>query len=279
MVSNSVSIQQYGLQLIVVVMLAVAGHAFVSVPTRVVYSSSLEQRGRHGRQANRFQPLAAGSVTDEISSEVQALFDNVEQKMIQSNGKVSVDVLEPILARIEATNTYDEPNRSQTYKGQWYTWYTNCPPPSNGQLGPFQGSSEQEIPLTGNSYDNILRLPPNSENSWLTVTLEGKWEDWNGILLDDDNNDDGSSSSGNNTNEEDWGAKYWKVTFLRLNFSLFGNKVFSQEFPPNVARVWRTTYLNDTTGTRIVRAGQTGRIDDEYVFYMKRTPRPTTSSS
>ena len=61
---------------------------------------------------------------------------------------------------------------------------SNAPPPSNGQLGPFQGSSEQAIATQGDSYKNILRLPPNSKDGeWLAVVLDGIWEDWDGIEI------------------------------------------------------------------------------------------------
>ena len=143
------------------------------------------------------------------------------------------------------------------------------------------GSSEQEIAMTGDSYKNILRLPPNSkDNEWLTVVLDGVWEDWDGQTLIDDEAPSALSTRQQQKKEatidtakdQDWGAKYWKVTFLRLNFNLFGNQLISKAFPDGVSRVWRTTYLDQNT--RIVRAGRTGQSDDEYVFYMKRSPRP-----
>lgn len=262
--------------LMILAWLTVSSHAFVSVPSTSGLIAPIGQPFPTPHQQHRFQRAiyaSSSTIGNNGSDQIQTLLNDAEERMIQSNGKIDINDLEPYIERIENVNAYSEPNRSPTYKGQWYTWYTNCPPPSNGQLGPFQGSSEQEIPSQGNSYDNILRLPPNSKDSWLSVTLEGIWEDWNGIMLDAD-----ESTDGNKVNDsQDWGANYWKVTFKRLNFRLFGNKVFTQDFPPNVARVWRTTYLDDETGTRIVRAGQTGRTDDEYVFYLKRTPRPTSS--
>lgn len=193
--------------------------------------------------------------------------------LITSKGQLAVETLEPLFTQIEAQSTYDEPNRASIYKETWHVWYTDCPPPSDGKLGPFQGSAEQDITPSGsNAYNNILRLPPNSgDNEWLTVVLRGIWEDWDGIELDSSNNDDASVST--LKKNEDWGSKFWKVTFLSLEFSLFGNLLKSIDFPPNTARVWRTTFLDETT--KIVRASKTGRKDDESVFYMKRTERPS----
>jgi hypothetical protein len=70
----------------------------------------------------------------------------------------------------------------------------------------------------------------------------------------------------------DWGACHWKVTFLQLQICLLGLPLFTKQFGPETSRVWRTTYLDDEI--RIVRAGKTGRIEDEVVFYTRRTPAP-----
>jgi hypothetical protein len=212
---------------------------------------------------------------------VEALKEEVEALLIQSNGEVAIETLEPMLERIEAKNTVQEPNRDPSFKGRWHVWYTNCPPPSNGRLGPFQGSAEQDISTSsegqqGDAYNNILRLPANSKDGqWLTVVLDGVWEEWDGNYLPDDDHDDGTTwvEAIGPQKDQDLGASFWKVTFLRLNFNLFGNLVFSKEFPARVARIWRSTYLDDDT--KIVRAGRTGRADDESVFYMKRSIRPT----
>jgi hypothetical protein len=207
---------------------------------------------------------AAGTAVETLKEEAEAL-------MIQSNGKVGIETLEPLLERIEAKNTVQEPNRDPGFKGRWHVWYTNCPPPSNGQLGPFQGSAEQDIAMEGDgeAYNNILRLPANcNDGQWLTVVLDGLWEEWDGNHLSA-----GTLVEAAPNKDQDWGARFWKVTFLRLNFNLFGNLVLSKEFPARVARVWRSTYLDDNT--KIVRAGRTGRADDESVFYMKRSIRPT----
>lgn len=175
---------------------------------------------------------------------------------------------EDLLCSLEELNAVNEPNRSPLFLGEWHVWYTNCPPPSNGQLGPFQGSAGQVIQDSSTrSYQNLLAVPPND---WLTATLEGLWEDWDGVYLD-------NAVSTQSLTNKDWGAAHWKVTFLRLKIALLGYTVFNKEFPPRTARVWRTTYLDDEI--RVVRAGKTGRREDEVVFYTKRTPKPTLATT
>lgn len=246
------------------------GTAFVLGPS---------SRGSRGLLESTYDTAFGLSSSLMIESSVERLMEDAESKIILSAGSVNIKELDPLLLSIERYNTFEEPNRSSMYKGKWHVWYSTAPPPSNGQLGPFMGSSEQEIAPTGDSYKNILRLPPNSkDNEWLTVVLDGIWEDWDGQVLEDkeapyagDEYTLPDQSSGN----KNWGAKYWKVTFLRLNFSLFGNQLISKEFPEGVSRIWRTTYLDEVT--RIVRAGRTGLPEDEYVFYMKRSSRPKKS--
>ena len=173
----------------------------------------------------------------------------------------------PLITKLEALEDVTaEPNRSPDFLGTWHTWWTNCPPPSDGTLGPFRGTSEQKIG-TAASYQNFLRVPPND---WLMAVLDGVYEDWDGVVL-------GSSSSSSNNNApvetpvQDWGARHWKVTFLKLTISLFGFPLIQNEFPPDTSRVWRTTYMQDHI--RVVRAGKTGRLEDEVIFYTKRQPK------
>ncbi|GAX13104.1 hypothetical protein FisN_17Hh033 [Fistulifera solaris] len=168
-----------------------------------------------------------------------------------------------LLQRLENLNKLDAPNRSPQHAGLWYVWYTDCPPPSNGKLGPFSGSSQQFISSEGNGYQNLLDV-----NGWLTATLDGKWEEWDGRLLEESPMDAESDTK----ESRDWGANHWKVTFIRLQIALFGLPIFTQTFPPKTSRIWRTTFLDDDI--RIVRAGRTGRREDESVFYTKRTPPP-----
>lgn len=187
---------------------------------------------------------------------------------------------EELLCRLEELNAVKEPNRSPAFLGEWHVWYTNCPPPSNGQLGPFQGSAGQVIDASAfesgaPSYQNLLKVPPND---WLTATLDGIWEDWDGVYLNNIRDDSDTALIASPDEDpvgksKDWGADHWKVTFLRLTIAVFGFPLVKKEFPPGTARIWRTTYLDDEI--RIVRAGKTGRLTDEVVFYTKRTVPPT----
>ena len=66
------------------------------------------------------------------------------------------------------------------------------------------------------------------------------------------------------SDQTDFGATCWKVTSVELRIALFGFMVMRQHFSAGTSRIWRTTYLDDEI--RIVRAGKTGRPQDEYVF-------------
>lgn len=149
----------------------------------------------------------------------------------------------------------------------------DCPPPSNGVLGPFQGTSSQYIRNDG-GYQNFLKVAPND---WLTATLDGVWEDWDGVVIRDKSdtnasNADATSEANNQPSTQDWGADHWRVTFKQLQIKVFGIALFTKEFEANTSRVWRTTYLKDDV--RIVRAGKTGRQEDEVIFYTKREAAP-----
>jgi hypothetical protein len=159
-------------------------------------------------------------------------------------------------------NAAAEPNRQPGILGEWHVWYTNCPPPSNGQLGPFQGTASQFIQdIATKSYQNLLSVPPNG---WLTATLDGIWDEWDGTLLD--------TGAKSRENVADWGTCHWKVTFLQLQICFLGLPLLTKQFGPGTSRIWRTTYLDDEI--RIVRAGKTGKVEDEVVFYTRRTPPP-----
>jgi hypothetical protein len=187
--------------------------------------------------------------------------------------------IERLETSTSATTITDQPNRAPGFLGTWHVWYTDCPPPSNGKLGPFQGTAGQAIEGSDTrAYKNLLSVPPND---WLTAVLEGVWEDWDGALLSSALTEDTDAAAQGKTEatkgekspeNSDWGANHWKVTFLNLRISIFGFPLFTKEFPASTARVWRTTYLDDDI--RVVRAGKTGRVEDEVVFYTKRSPPP-----
>lgn len=164
--------------------------------------------------------------------------------------------VEKSLQQLEATCTLKAPANSPLVDGSWIVDYTTAPPPSNGQLGPFKGIARQVVSLEDGTYRNLLTVPPND---WLTASLDATWTEWDGIYLDE--------KSPEQDTTPDIGGSCWKVTFESLTIRLFALALFTQEFD-NTQRIWRTTYVDDET--RIVRAGRTGRQDDEMTFYMTR---------
>ena len=164
--------------------------------------------------------------------------------------------LETKLQQLEATCTLKAPANSPLVEGSWIVDYTTAPPPSNGQLGPFRGVARQVVSLKDGTYRNLLSVPPND---WLTASLDATWEEWDGKYLDEE--------SPTKDTTPHVGGSCWKVTFDSLTIRLFGIPLFTNKFD-NVQRIWRTTYVDDQT--RIVRAGKTGRQDDEMTFYMTR---------
>jgi hypothetical protein len=205
----------------------------------------------------RSSALSLSSVT-ESSTTAASLEAAIDAALVTQKDPI------PLISQLEAlSGDKEEPNRSPDFLGEWHVWWTDCPPPSNGQLGPFTGTSEQMIgDTTAAAYQNILRVPPND---WLMAVLDGIYEDWDGTRLD-------GQDKNPTTEVMDWGARHWKVTFLKLTISVFGFPLIQNDFPPDTARVWRTTYMRD--GVRVVRAGKTGRLEEEMVFYTKRQPKP-----
>ena len=121
------------------------------------------------------------------------------------------------------------------------------------------------------------------QNAWLSAVLEATWKEWDGVYLD---NDDANDESGENENDSskrsntntassstppaiiDHGATTWRVDFVSLTLSIFQLPIFTQNFQKGTARTWKMTYLDEDT--RIVRAGKTGRGEDDWIFYMRR---------
>eukprot|EP00957_Ditylum_brightwellii_P211853 15366677-Ditylum_brightwellii.AAC.1 len=190
--------------------------------------------------------------------------------------------------------------------GKWKVEYTTAPPPSNGQLGPFVGIARQVIDLDTKRYSNLLIVDPNE---WLSATLDATWEEWDGVFLEKVGGFDGDNATSSSTilegreeeeqkddnqkkddspfgavlnwfrqstdtkestsisKKPDYGATSWRVTFDSLTIRFFGIPIVTKKFE-NTARVWRMSYLDDDT--RVVRAGQTGKSEDDVVFYMTR---------
>lgn len=188
----------------------------------------------------------------------------VLDKAVQNDSTPPPDAL---FARLEQSNPTREPCRQPGILGEWHVWYTDCPPPSNGQLGPFQGTVSQYINENG-TYEN--RLCVGGTNQWITSTLEGTWEEWDGTLVSgDEETGDAGSAERETATGIDWGAAHTKVTFRTVEICVLGLRLFQMQFPPNTCRIWRTTYLDDDI--RLLRAGRTGKREDESVFYTKRT--------
>ena len=194
------------------------------------------------------------------------------------------------LSHLESLCPLIEPARSPLMDGPWIVLYTDAPPPSNGQLGPFlKGVAKQVIDLQKGTYKNELYVggtgADEDQNAWLSAVLEATWKEWDGVYLD--NNADSSNGENENYGEAsdtrsntntassstppamiDHGATTWRVDFVSLTLSIFQLPIFTQHFQEGTARTWKMTYLDEDT--RIVRAGKTGRGEDDWIFYMRR---------
>ncbi|EJK68322.1 hypothetical protein THAOC_10509 [Thalassiosira oceanica] len=126
--------------------------------------------------------------------------------------------------------------------------------------------AKQVIDVPGGKYRNELYVggsgADGDEDAWLTAVLDASWSEWDGKFLDSGTGDVSASDG------VDYGATTWKVDFETLQISAFGIPLFTQKFKAGTARTWKMTYLDDET--RIVRAGKTGRPDDDVIFYMIR---------
>lgn len=221
-------------------------------------------------RASRSSCLKASSVssaiTDTTSTNVASMKQSLSSLIASTDRGRSASPqqqteIENALQQLEEQCTLKSPANSPLVDGSWIVDYTTAPPPSNGQLGPFSGIARQVVSLDGGTYRNLLAVPPND---WLTALLDATWEEWDGTYLDDD---ESSPLQDTMNTAPNIGGSCWKVTFESLTIRLFHIPLFSQKFH-NVQRIWRTTYVDDDT--RIVRAGRTGRQDDEMTFYMTR---------
>ena len=156
--------------------------------------------------------------------------------------------------------------------GPWIVLYTDAPPPSNGQFLLWRGVAKQVIDMIGGRYRNELYVggsgTDGDKDAWLTVALDASWEEWDGVYLDAPTTTTLPAPDYDIERVVDYGATTWKVTFESLTLSLFQLPILTQTFKEGTSRTWKMTYLDDDT--RIVRAGKTGREEDDWVFYMKR---------
>lgn len=171
--------------------------------------------------------------------------------------RLCADVEQSSLSTFAAPATTDV---REALVGQWEVLYTDAPPPSNGQLGPFSGRAVQCISAEGQRYANVLLL------QWLTVRLDAAWE-----AID---------------------PAAWLVRFESLTFELhvLGREAnvgptFAWRFSEGVTREWRYTHTDHDM--RIVRAGvgAAGKVTavgkalrgaatpiaDDFVFVLRRS--------
>lgn len=207
----------------------------------------------------------------------------IEQSIANTDrGRYNLDTpqreqVHSLLSNLETQCPLQEPARDARMEGPWIVLYTDAPPPSNGQLGFLKGIAKQVIDLKGGRYRNELYVGGSGidedEGAWLTAVLDATWVEWDGIFLDDSSEDSGvgagsaeSASKGDDC--RDYGATTWKVDFESITLSLFQIPIFTQQFNAGTSRTWKMTYLDDDT--RIVRAGKTGREEEDWIFYMRR---------
>jgi len=237
--------------------------------------------------------------TSIITTDIPSLKSLIRKAIAPTNRGITAtpsqkSEIEDLLQNLETCCPLKEPARDPRMEGKWRVQYSTAPAPSNGQLGPFLGVARQIIDLENGSYINKLEVEPNE---WLSAELKARWFEWDGKVLEADDIGDTSEDITNEQNPEenifsllqsslskiipnplnnnlsgkgtftDYGATSWKVDFQSLSIRLFGISIVSKEFE-NTSRVWRMSYLDDEV--RIVRAGRTGKGEDDFVFYMTR---------
>lgn len=267
------------------ILLAIIIADIPSSPT-IVTAFSLKGKscGAVKSSSHRVPPVFTAAVADASSSlssatEAAAIAQAKQQieQVISNTDKGRSSSLTPSqrsqiltkLSALEAICPLDEPARDVRMDGPWIVMYTDAPPPSNGRLGPFKGVAKQVIDLKEGTYKNELYVggdgKDEDENAWLSAVLMATWKEWDGVYLDHDSTETAIVDDGKSV---DYGATTWRVDFISLTLSLFQIPLFTQKFKAGTARTWKMTYLDDDT--RIVRAGKTGRDDDDWIFYMRR---------
>lgn len=234
-----------------------------------------------------------------LSKDIIDLKDQIAEDIRPTERGLSGDNVEKIddlIKTLENQCPLTEPARSPLMGGKWIVDYSTAPPPSNGKLGPFVGIARQIIDLEDGTYVNYLSVPGDISKEWLSAKLEATFEEWDGVFLEGGNEDSvqeepepeeieqpkknenffesfiSMMSRGTNSNSKsaittDYGASSWKVDFQSLTIKVLGITLVQQTFE-NTSRVWKMSYLDDDT--RIVRAGRTGKDEDNMVFFMSR---------
>lgn len=240
--------------------------------------------------------LDANASAQSIKLEIKDTIKSTKRGLSASPEKMAK--IDALVQSLESLCPYEEPARMPEMGGKWVVDYTTAPPPSNGKLGPFEGIARQIIDLDDGTYVNYLSVPGDIEKEFLSAKLVATFEEWDGELLKNDRiNTDGDSfgkdadvtESTSNTlppptnwfesisslfqsqqqSKPDYGANCWKVDFKTLTIKLFGFKLIEKSFDEGTSRVWKMSYL-DGDGTRVVRAGRTGKDEDNMIFYMQK---------
>jgi len=249
------------------------------------YRSSSTGRGNYGSSSSpsaamRLQARWNWNANDDSAVAVVADAKSlIEEKIADTNRGRSMresdrPAVRSLLSDLESLCAVSAPARDARMEGPWIVLYTDAPPPSNGRLGFLEGIAKQVIDLNEGTYRNELYVggdgADGDENAWLSAILDARWYEWDGVYLDDPAADDDGSGGGTAVAaaEKDPGATTWKVDFESITLSLFGASIFTQRFEAGTSRTWRMSYLDDDT--RIVRAGRTGRGEDDWIFYMRR---------
>ena len=239
-----------------------SGRSYTSSTTRYVVSSQPNYR----LDSSLFASSSDNTICDAKLKIEEAIVNTDRGRSISTDQRAEVHNL---LSNLEALCPIPEPARDKRMEGPWIVLYTDAPPPSNGQLGFLKGIAKQVISLKDGSYRNELYIggsgQDQDEDAWLSAILDATWTEWDGIYLDstDDNIPAVESSPGSTT---------WKVDFESITLNVFQKPLFTQQFKAGTSRTWKMSYLDDDT--RIVRAGKTGRGEDDWVFYMKRGGSP-----
>lgn len=114
-------------------------------------------------------------------------------------------------------------------------------------------NSSEEISVIEEKGDNSNSLKPGFFASFQSI-FSG-------------NNEATANTSSAINKKPDYGASNWKVDFQTLTIKAFGITLLTQKFE-NTSRIWKMSYLDDET--RVVRAGRTGKDEDNTLFYMTR---------
>jgi hypothetical protein len=240
------------------IILAVA--AFISVWTPVISFTTCRSLTTAAIGSPSLLMVASSDAISDAKLQIEESIANTDRgRSINDTQRAEVHKL---LSNLESLCPLSEPARDPRMEGNWIVEYTDAPPPSNGQLL-FKGIAKQVINLQNKRYRNELYVGGSGvdkdENAWLSAILDARWEEWDGKYLDE---------SGSVSEEEDIGGNTWKVDFESITLSLFQRPLFTQQFKSGTSRTWRMSYLD--YDTRIVRAGKTGRGEDDWIFYMRR---------